>query len=70
LTVELCRRLGKPHLVVDLDATPDSAMTENWLRDYYVKVLNVAGPRESSNPGIHEKAVAFLRGVFSMLMGE
>lgn len=36
------------------------AVTE-WLRKLGVKVLNIAGPRESKCPGIHESALLFVR---------
>lgn len=32
-----------------------------WLQKNTITVLNVAGPRESQRPGIHNQAVAFLR---------
>ncbi len=47
----------------DLDRTAAAAVRE-WLRDHEVRVLNVAGPRESSAPGIAAEAAAFLRSVF------
>ncbi|SUS06231.1 conserved hypothetical protein [uncultured Defluviicoccus sp.] len=37
-----------------------------WLRERRVRVLNVAGPRESSAPGIHEEAAAFLRVLLTL----
>jgi hypothetical protein len=64
LTVELARRRAKPWLVVDLtregggQAVPDVVA---WIHRHAVKVLNVAGPRESENPGIHAQAIAFVR---------
>jgi hypothetical protein len=47
----LARRYGKPCLVVDLKpGNPSSLRT--WLEKKQIGVLNVAGPRESKNPGI------------------
>ena len=65
LTVALARRLGKACLVVDLTADPAPAAAEvrRWLADHEVRVLNVAGPRESEQPGIHDEAAEFLRAV-------
>jgi hypothetical protein len=64
LTAALARRGAKPCLVVDL--TRDAAVRAvaeavAWLRANAVRVLNVAGPRESESPGIHAQAVAFVR---------
>jgi hypothetical protein len=61
LTVELARRRGRPHLVIDLGRSPDVEEVRAWARANQVRALNVAGPRESSCPGIHDEAAAFLR---------
>ncbi len=65
LTVELARRRGRPHLIVDLNQTPDVDEVRAWAGANGVRVLNVAGPRESSRPGVHDEAAAFLRALFS-----
>jgi len=62
-TLDLARRHGKPHLVVDLDAPHGPAEIRRWLTDHGVKTLNVAGPRESQSPGIHRRVAALLRRV-------
>jgi hypothetical protein len=60
LTVEIAARLGKPRLVVDLDARNlDLAATEiwEWLAGLSHPVrLNVAGPRASDAPGAYGRA--------------
>ncbi|HZT80256.1 MAG TPA: putative molybdenum carrier protein [Gemmataceae bacterium] len=63
LTRELAERYGRPLLVVDLDGQPSAQAVREWGRASGVAVLNVAGPRESSRPGIHDRAAAFLREV-------
>jgi predicted Rossmann fold nucleotide-binding protein DprA/Smf involved in DNA uptake len=63
LTITLARRLGKPLLLVDLDAACDPVHVCNWLRRHRIGVLNIAGPRESTQPGIQNQAEAFLRTV-------
>ena len=64
LTVETAARLGKPRLVVDLDAQDlDEAATEiwEWLAGLPHPVrLNVAGPRASDAPGVYGRARALL----------
>jgi Circularly permutated YpsA SLOG family len=50
------KRLKKPCLVVQLDhgVTADVvAQVLEWVRQYEIKTLNVAGPRESKRPGIY-----------------
>lgn len=60
LTVEIARRLGKPYLVVDLANDPACGSVQTWLEEERVRVLNVAGPRESTCPGVYQRARAFL----------
>jgi hypothetical protein len=65
LTADYARELGRPVLVVDLDRAPPIAPIDAWLHRHQVQVLNVAGPRESTSPGITAVAAAFLRRLFS-----
>jgi len=61
LTVRLAEKLIKPYLVVDLNC--DEVTTQDvarWLTSTKIVVLNVAGPRESSQPGIYDAARTFL----------
>jgi hypothetical protein len=50
---------------VDLDAPVPAEAVRAWLDAQGIAALNVAGPRESSQPGIGEQARAFLRGVLA-----
>ncbi len=62
-TREFAEALGKPFLVVQLDAgtSMETAQTAvQWLRDEAIDTLNVAGPRESKRPGIYGMAVKLL----------
>src|SRR5690349_1618711 len=52
LTVELARRYGRPHLVIDLAEPLRAERVRAWAGEHQVRTLNVAGPRESSCPGI------------------
>lgn len=65
LTIELAVRHGRPCLVVDLGNDPDPALARSWADENGVQILNVAGPRESSNPGAYARASSFLRALFS-----
>ncbi len=67
-TLTMVRRWKKPLLMLDLCAegvSPEQVLT--WLRKYRIEVLNVAGPRESTVPGMYEKARSFLEQVFCAL---
>ncbi len=60
LTLELARRMGKPVLVVDLAEPVEMESVWDWVRGHSIGTLNVAGPRESSCPGIYAEARAWL----------
>ncbi len=61
LTRKVAERLEKPHLVLDLAETADTRAVADWVSKHRIHVLNVAGPRESTQPGIYEQAAKFLR---------
>jgi hypothetical protein len=60
LTKSQCRRSGKPHLVVQVLDPDGSREVSEWLARLDPRVLNVAGPRESSSPGIEAQAYELL----------
>ena len=63
LTCRLAREHGKPCLVVDLEHPVAPEEVRGWIAAAGVRVLNVAGPRESSYPGVQERAADFMRRV-------
>jgi len=69
LTRRLAECHGKPLLVVDLGDRVDAGLVADWVRQQGLRVLNVAGPRESGNRGVQGHAKAFLRRVFRLLHG-
>jgi hypothetical protein len=64
-TIEVARRLGKPCLVLNLSDRPNPLIAQQWLTEQSIRILNVAGPRESKCPSIYHQAVQFLRKVFA-----
>jgi hypothetical protein len=50
--------------VIDLSKRGEPRIVEEWGGQNGIRVVNVAGPRESKVPGIHDKAVEFLREIF------
>jgi len=60
LTVALARRLGRSLLILDLGRDPDPSALRRWIGRQRVATLNVAGPRESQQPGVHDEARRFL----------
>ena len=60
LTCYLAGQHRKPLLVVDLAANEDPRGVVDWLAAHSIRVLNVAGPRESTHPGIQTAAADFI----------
>lgn len=55
-TVEVALKLDKPIFIIDLEFDPINVSFEqiwDWGRENEIVTLNVAGPRESKAPGIH-----------------
>lgn len=63
LTIRFARAMARPFLIVDLAEPLDPDQARLWIRENRIGVLNVAGPRETKVPGIHNQASAFLRAV-------
>ena len=62
-TLQFAERMGKPHLVVQLDqGIPDelAGRITEWLVAGKFNTLNVAGPREEKRPGIYALTLSVL----------
>jgi hypothetical protein len=60
LTLRLLARQRKPLLRLDLDAHPEPEVLRRWIGAHGIRVLNVAGPRESESPGVGGRAARYL----------
>ena len=67
LTVQACRRLGKPYLIVSPDDSKAAAKAAHWIATHEMRVLNVAGPRESVQAGVYVQAKVLLREILTEL---
>lgn len=66
LTESYAKRHQKPLFIVDLETPPPFEEVRTWIDSHGVRVLNVAGPRESHRPGfVYRSAFDFLKRVFS-----
>ena len=61
MTAEFAQRWRKPYHVVALQAAADVSSARTWAGAQRIRVLNVAGPRESKAPGIYGEAEIWLR---------
>lgn len=64
LTLDYARKNNKPCLVIQLDHEPETGPVIQWAKEHSIRILNIAGPRESKQPGLHDIAVTFLRRLF------
>jgi hypothetical protein len=65
LTRRLAAKHGRPCCLVNLLQPPEPERVREWLRRRRIETLNVAGPRESSAPGIGRQAMDFLTSLFA-----
>lgn len=74
LTQHLASKHARPQMRIDLQQADSpqqleiaTATVSKWVCEHQIRVLNIAGPRESSNPGIHHQALEFLSVVLGQL---
>lgn len=65
LTCMLAERLGRSLLVIDPQAPHAMAEIQSWLTREDIRVLNIAGPRESNQAGIYLAAWRLLVKLFN-----
>lgn len=59
-TAEFAEKHNRPCLVVDLATALSADAVRGWIEQNRIRTLNVAGPRESKQPGIQGQAMAVL----------
>ncbi|WP_131783700.1 YpsA SLOG family protein, partial [Legionella gresilensis] len=59
----------KPYLIIDISLSQEENFSniQDFIRQNDIKVLNIAGPRESNNNGIYQKTFDFLKYTFQQL---
>lgn len=57
---------NKRFLEIDLMNSPDMQTILNWIISNNIKVLNIAGPRESQYPGVYRLSCEFLEKLLSL----
>lgn len=65
LTARLAREIGRPSLSVDLDRDDAAVQIGRWLRLIAPGSLNIAGPRQSTSPGVDAATRDVLLEAFS-----
>lgn len=67
LTARWAARNSKPNIIIDLQHPPGTEFIYGWMAENRIKLLNVAGPRESKQRGIYAQAKEFLLVVFCFI---
>lgn len=63
LTRDLAVQLRKPLLILSPNGLFTADLIEPWLKEHKIDVLNVAGPRESTSPGISRQTGKLLQAL-------
>ncbi len=61
LTLRLARAMRRPLMVVHMGRGAAAHGVRAWIEAKGIATLHVAGPRESTVPGIHAEAAAFMK---------
>ncbi len=69
-TAALAKSSGKPYLMVDIRSRTAADEAWAWITEQEIGVLNVAGPRESGAPGIHDAARDFVAKLIERTRGQ
>ncbi|MBM2829942.1 MAG: hypothetical protein HW411_732 [Gammaproteobacteria bacterium] len=65
LTVQCARQLNKPYMIINLNEPSSFEPVYAWLNRHGIKILNIAGPRESKYQGIYSLTQQFLRALLT-----
>jgi Circularly permutated YpsA SLOG family len=66
LTKRYAKSLQRKLWVIDLDCADDFQTVSDWLIANNIRRLNIAGPRETSSPGIYRQSNLWLRELYKV----
>lgn len=66
-TKDFCIDFNKPVLCIKLTKGLDYKSIINWIKSNDIKILNIAGPRESNEPGIYSEVRHFLKKLHNIM---
>jgi len=64
LTENLCKASNKPFLHIFLKEHESFTVLRCWIENNKISTLNIAGPRESNEPGVYSATFKFLKNLF------
>ena len=66
-TLDCAKKRNKPYLIIESQHPIDVQAFNDWLHSSKITILNVAGPRESLEPGkIYTESFAIFESLFSL----
>jgi hypothetical protein len=66
LTFNMCERMQKPYLMINIKRPPEPLSIVKWLGFRNPKIINVAGHRESVSPGIELFVTEYLQKILKL----
>ena len=63
-TIEVLKEIKKPYLIINTTDTDNVKKVTEWLNQWKINVLNIAGPRESNSRGIYNQSKVILKEIF------
>jgi len=71
LTIEEVVNQKRPYLIIDLSKSIDtnSELVTHWVKENKISTLNIAGPRESTCPGIYQSSLELLLLLIANITG-
>lgn len=66
LTLKFAQEHGKPVFLINDSKPADAIRFRNWMTENNIRILNVAGPRESSTKGMYAFALQTLKYLFPL----
>ena len=68
MTIQVAKEKEKPYFIAELAEAQNIQSIVDWVYENNIKILNVAGPRESHYPGINQLSVKFLEKIIPFLL--
>jgi hypothetical protein len=68
ITIQICKEVRKPLFIAAVSDFDSIHEVVTWLKDNNIKIVNIAGPRESQSQGIYSSAIAYLEKLFHKAM--
>lgn len=66
-TIDICKERNKPMLIYSLGKDLSQEKILDWINANNISTLNIAGPRESNDPGIYQLVYSYMNDLIEKL---